>query len=240
MLKPVYICGDIHGNFGYLTFLLKQVKGSIVIQVGDFGIGFSTRKNDIYTLEQLNDKLIELDIILYTIRGNHDNKSFFTGEFQYSNLKLLKDYTVLNIEGLNYLFVGGAISIDRKLRTKDNDYWEDEVFILNESKLYNIKGIDVVITHSTPDFAYPIGFNSTVHHFASDDGSLLSDLTHERVLITKMFDILMLNNDIRNWYYGHFHTDYVGDFKGVDFHLMGINSIKEVIIRNRDDYSRYE
>jgi hypothetical protein len=33
-----------------------------------------------------------------------------------TNIKLIKDYTVLNLEGNNILFIGGAISVDRKSR----------------------------------------------------------------------------------------------------------------------------
>ncbi|NCW12503.1 MAG: VCBS repeat-containing protein [Chitinophagia bacterium] len=36
------------------------------------------------------------------------NPDFFNGNYNYSNLKLLKDYTILNIDGHNFLFIGGA------------------------------------------------------------------------------------------------------------------------------------
>ena len=38
----------------------------------------------------------------FVVRGNHDNPAYFTGEFDTDNLKLLPDYTVVNVNGINF------------------------------------------------------------------------------------------------------------------------------------------
>ena len=82
-----------------------------MIQVGDFGAGF--RKDFLDDMLYLNDVLNEYNVTLYVIRGNHDDPKFFNGNHNWGNLKLLKDYTVLDLEGKKILLIGGAISIDR-------------------------------------------------------------------------------------------------------------------------------
>ena len=118
----ILVLGDIHGNFNYLKnqIIQKRISDCTIIQVGDFGIGFTHRDNDIATLESLNDFLIGHSITMLSIRGNHDDPSFFDGSVNYSNLKLIKDYTSLEIEGNGYLFIGGAISVDRTERIKES------------------------------------------------------------------------------------------------------------------------
>jgi UDP-2,3-diacylglucosamine pyrophosphatase LpxH len=87
-----------------------------------FSIGFTTPENDMRILEDLNEQLKKKNITMYAIRGNHDNPAFFKGDHILSNLKLLPDYTVLDLEGKKILLVGGAVSVDRVPRlTEMND-----------------------------------------------------------------------------------------------------------------------
>jgi calcineurin-like phosphoesterase family protein len=67
-------------------------------------------------LENLNKFLHEKDIFMIAIRGNHDNPEYFKGDYKFTNLHLVPDYTVLKLEGQNFLFIGWSISIDRKPR----------------------------------------------------------------------------------------------------------------------------
>ncbi len=232
MGKPIYVLGDIHGNIEFVKYHIETYSMSdcIIIQVGDFGIGFRSEVNENLTLKLLNKFSKLRNITMYAIRGNHDDPYYFGGKHISSNLILLKDYSVLELEGFNFLLVGGAISIDRKIRVKGKSYWEGELFVLDEQKLSDIKGIDVVITHNSPDFAFPIGLNDLVMHYAQNDVHLLTELPKERGLISKMYDILSLNNDIKKWYFGHFHTAKTQEINGIIFTALNINEFKEVIL----------
>ena len=103
------------------------------------------------------------------IRGNHDDPKFFDGTYNWSNIKLLPDYTVTVIEGKRILFIGGATSIDRLQRIPERSWWEGEIFNLDVDKLSLYEAIDIVVTHTAPKFAYPIGFNHLVMSFAAYD-----------------------------------------------------------------------
>ena len=232
MKKPIYLVGDVHGNFSSMKYHIEtySMTDCIIINVGDFGVGFTPEKNEALTLQMLNKFLRLRNITMYVIRGNHDDPHYFKGNHALSNLILLKDYSVLELEGIKFLLVGGAISIDRKIRTEGKSYWRDELFVLDEQRLSEIKGIDVVVTHNSPDFAFPIGLNDLVMHYAQKDVHLLTELPMERKLITKMYDILSVNSDIKKWYFGHFHTSNVQEINGVIFTALNINEFKEIIL----------
>ena len=118
-------------------------------------------------------------------------------------------------------------------------YWDDEAFILDEIKLKDIKNVDIVITHSAPEWCYPDnrpGFNDFVLSYAKHDPSLLTELKAERELISKMFKILKDNgNRIKKHFYGHFHkSEYT--LNGLTEHiLLGVNELQN--IDNRGNYN---
>lgn len=207
-MKNIVYIGDLHGNFDFIKWWLKahQIKNCTLIQVGDFGIGFKPNTEN-RILQSINEELSERESTLLVIRGNHDNPSYFDGKHDYEFIKFLPDYTTMEIDGLNHLFIGGALSIDRRVRTEGIDYWKNEGFVKDLDKISELKDIDVVVTHTAPNFVEPFGFNGIVAHYAENDPTLLEELTEERKLITEVFDTLWEKNNIQYHFYGHFHYD---------------------------------
>lgn len=240
-----YVIGDVHGNWNSMIRLIEQkdIKDCTMVQLGDFGVGFISERQDRANVQALNDRLAKLNIMMYVIRGNHDNPAYFDGSWEFSNLKLVKDYTVITVDGDDILLVGGAVSIDRKPRLKDmteaakynidkESYWYDENFVLDKKRAHEIKGCRYVITHTSPDFCWPDnknGFGPLVEHFILlGDTKLRDDLPLERRNLTKLYNILKENNVIEKWFYGHFHRTELTVKDGTDFHLLDINEIHEV------------
>lgn len=249
MKNNLLFLGDIHGNFNYVKWYIKahKIENCTIYQVGDFGIGFTTEFNDMNVLGDLNRFLNERNIQMYAIRGNHDNPKFFDGHLanHFDNLHLLADYTVIDVEGVKILGVGGAVSVDRVPRIREQDmykhdvtlYWDEEVFVLDEEKLRTFENIDIVVTHTAPEFCMPInkdGFGYLVENFAKEDPKLKDDLTEERRLLTKMCNILEEKNKPDFWFYGHFHRDWTNNIDGVNYRLLGINEVYQY--RNWKDY----
>jgi DNA repair exonuclease SbcCD nuclease subunit len=243
----VYV-GDIHGAWKTFKSLIDRYKlGNIeeityLIQVGDFGIGFNN-KSDLQTLEDLNIFFKERNIICIAIHGNHDDCSYFQGNHIYSNLMLVPDYTVMDIDDKKHLFVGGAVSIDRTWRLqKDQEaaaygssqrsYWFDELFVLDEEKLKDITGVEVVVTHTAPEWCYPDnrgGYGKFVEEWIPYDNSLTADLDAERIAMSKMFDILKQNgNWISSHLYGHFHSSSICMNGYCNHYLLDINEFREL------------
>jgi predicted phosphodiesterase len=236
--------GDTHGNNGYIKMVIQNLdyRDMDLIHVGDFGVGFVNINRERENLEALNDFMVDRGLTLHVIRGNHDAPRFFDGTFMYTNLKLHPDYTVLNIEGKNILLVGGAISIDRVPRREQNltyarmgtdtkFHWEDEKFMLDKVKLGGMRDINIVVTHTAPHYAKPFdqkGFwPPIVQQFIYDDPTLGDDLVVERNLLSEMYDILDKNNNIIDWFYGHFHQNMETIHRHTTFQMLGINEMRE-------------
>lgn len=244
--------GDIHRNFANLSYQIKtkNITNCTMIQVGDFGAGYVPGR-DIEILEDLNKFLSVYNVTMYVIRGNHDDPFFFKGNHIWSHLKLMPDYSQIEVDGHNILLVGGATSIDRNgslekmqiaasVGVNQPLYWFDEIFVLDEEKLKNIKGVDIVVTHTAPEWCYPDnrnGFSDFVKNFTDDDIYLLKDLTEERNLVTKMFNILKDNgNHIQKHFYGNFHKNMITVNGMTTHYLLGIGEMMEVDNYEENDY----
>lgn len=245
-MRILYL-GDLHGNFNVIHQYidLYDIKDAHIIQVGDFGVGFTTLEKEKRMLEMYHHKLVKRNVIVWAIRGNHDYKPYFDNDpFGFTNIKLVKDYTVLNLCDKNILCIGGAVSVDRTWRMTSNQkngihdgkdlksWWPDEVYDFNIEKLGQFRDIDIVVTHSAPDYC-PIdntfGFGPFVEGIIknNNDTELRTDLLVERNQLTQTFQILLENNDIKFHYYGHFHRSDTINMYGVKHRLLNVNELWE-------------
>ena len=226
----VQILGDIHGDFQKLYMKAMAVTDTTIIQVGDFGAGFKKRERFDEDMYDINKRLVKNNNQLLVIRGNHDDPAYFDGTYNFSNIEFLKDYTVRNIEGRNYLFVGGAISIDRIIRKSGVEYWPDEKFVLDLDKINAIdEDINVVIAHSSPSFCQPVHFNELVWWYVAQDPSLHNELLQERKDFEEMYNALKENgHTLEYWFNGHFHFNAEELIQDTNFILLTINQFYEL------------
>lgn len=232
-MRQTILLGDIHGTLNNILYFARTKRDLDIIQVGDFGMGFIKYDQDISNLLNINEFLEERNIHLYAIRGNHDNPMFFEGHHNYSNVHLLKDYEQMELNGKNFFFIGGGISIDRLPRIAEAksriSWWKDEKFVFDEVKLKEAKGIDIVITHSCPKFAFPFGVDAPiVNSFAKHDPTLKAELIAEREQISEAYEILKNNNNIKLWAYGHFHNSHKMNYDSTEFLLLDICEFYEL------------
>lgn len=209
--------GDIHGNFKFISYFCKtnNINNAIIVQVGDFGLGFEKEDIENKKLEYLNNYLFSNNILLISIRGNHDDPSYWSKQkLSYSNIILAQDYERIMLNDKVHLFIGGATSIDWMSRTLNRDYWSDEIITYNndiQKELENMLDIDVVVSHAAPRYVYPF--------FSKNENN-------DREIMTDIFNILLDKNNIKEHYYGHYHdskVSYIGETKHV---LLGINEVK--------------
>jgi DNA repair exonuclease SbcCD nuclease subunit len=245
--------GDTHGNWGNILWQVKQkgIKDTIIYHVGDIGVGFTTYENEMRTLEHYNEQFKKFNIVFYGIRGNHDDPHWFDGGIDMTNLKLLPDYTLLNLEGKGVLGVGGATSIDRNPRIAENEtnirhnklqrcWWPNEKFRLDEEEIdkLNPGTVDIVVTHTAPAFCWPRndnGFGFIVEQFAEHDGKLKTELLIERGDMNQLYNLLNKNHPLDKWFYGHFHRHEITLEGNTEFILLDINQMYEL-----KDYTDYE
>ena len=208
MSKPIYIVGDIHGKWDHLFLKIKasEIRNFTLIGVGDLGVGFLDADKQARQFDYINSFFGGKGIDFIGIRGNHDDPSYYDGSIDYSNFKLLPDYTSLTLNDKEFLFVGGAVSIDHKIRKEGVSYWADEKFILDHSK---IKRCDVLVTHSAPTWSGPFD-KSGISGWCDRDETLWDECLQER----KDHDVLIKLCGASRHYCGHFHTSYSVDFDG--------------------------
>lgn len=224
-MKPTLVVGDIHGEWDALFRKIGHLdlRDATLICVGDLGVGFKgSHAKEIRALEFANDFFASRDIQFLSIRGNHDNPAFFNGESQtFSHLRLIPDYHIETINDKKFLFVGGAISIDRTVRKQGVSYWKDEVFNLDHSKLQRC---DVLITHSAPTWNGPLEKNGMLANFCQKDPTLWDECMTER----KQHDILLKLSGAKRHYCGHFHEFSVVDFDDCVSTILDILQIAEI------------
>lgn len=244
--KKIYVTGDLHGKFDKLLYYLKcgNIANAVVIIAGDIGLGFESKSY--YTRlykKTLSGYLEDNDVTIVCLRGNHDDPNFFHGKKRLSYPKLISvpDYSVLmfydddkkNILRHAILCIGGATSIDRTHRmfydyemmekwgSKRRTYWEDEHPFYDEKTLDEIRGlrVDIIITHTAPSFAYP-NTKDKIGYWLLIDPSLDRDLSTERSIMDNIYNSLVADNNIKQWYYGHFHSTNESEVDGIKFRLL--------------------
>lgn len=236
MVRKLYSVGDIHGNFSNFEKTMGNSKNSDYILVGDVGLGFHSKEYYTEWFRDWNERLRNDGNVIYLIRGNHDDPSFWTEKkINFSNIILVQDYEVLRLKNKNILCVGGALSIDRKHRVEGVTYWKDEEFVYNEDLTNSFRDIDIVITHTAPEFCFPRGYDTKfLQSFYFYDTTLRTDLVVERIEMARMFqclnrgDIFGKPNKIFAWYYGHYHISKTEYHHDIMFRLCNINEIVEI------------
>ena len=215
-VKDVYFCGDIHGNFAELVLKMERykIKDSAVIILGDCGFGFENPGHYLHYYKKKLEKKLELyNNIILCIRGNHDDPRYFDDpEFipDIPRLKTLNSNTLLKVLRYNILCIGGAISIDRKDRIKENTkiksehpkcYWENEKIDFIDDVEDIPCRVDIVLSHTAP-----ISFDPPLFRNEWMDEKLWEDILESRNYLER------INSRIKpsRWYYGHFHKSYSG------------------------------
>lgn len=235
----IVIFGDIHGDLEDITTHAKKfdIRNSAYVGVGDFGVGFcGNEQKERNWLEYHNDIFKGRGNVIYTIRGNHDNPMYFDGNHNLSNIIFLSDYTVMPINEYNFLFIGGAISVDRKPnptlnhkgRRVGRSYWSDEGVVYDPEKINSItENVNVVVTHSAPNFCHPSDY-SNLNSWLKFDDELLADVTAERESLNSIYEQLLSNgHSIEKWFYGHFHNTYSSIIENTTFKLLDKNTFIE-------------
>ena len=222
--KPIFYIGDHHGDWKQLFWFANRVKleNCYLVSVGDSGIGFAPKPQQINDINSLNDKFEKLNIEFMSIRGNHDDPSYYSGDTKIalSHFELIEDYTVMEHDSKLFQFIGGATSIDRTMRKEGVSYWSGEGLNFNEDKLQKV---DVLITHTAPSWCFPQRFNEMVYSWAREDAYLLEELTDERAVMDRIFSVCRPSLHL----YGHFHSSRNEEINGCTHRLLGINEIWE-------------
>jgi UDP-2,3-diacylglucosamine pyrophosphatase LpxH len=219
----ILLLGDIHGNHSRLRYAIHkavQTDATAIIQVGDFGLfGNGDSAAGFYNICK------ESPIPVYFIEGNHDDCVRWVQYEEVSrvwpdaNLWYVPRGTVMELDGRTIAFMGGAASIDKDYRLRQNMHWDENENITPAQiarLLKNAEGkqIDLFITHCPPNSVIEEHFdNSNKLYFGvgldwtDPNQQIIEDLWHK--LGTPMV------------YSGHMHRR-VG---GVSYRILDIDEL---------------
>jgi hypothetical protein len=215
-----YLLGDHHCNYDDLIRALRRrgLRNCRLVHVGDGEEGYADSW-DHETPEQLDNAFASLDIEYLSIRGNHANPHVFDGSVNLPNFQLLPDYTRLELDGQSWLFVGGAISINRIDREPGKTWWSEEEMILDETRA---QPADVMVTHTGPSWLTPPR-NAMVDYYAAAEvaigtTTLKRELRNEADRHDRLFELARPHQ----WYFGHHHHSTILHHDGCIIRQLGL------------------
>ena len=211
MAKTRFV-GDTHGHKFELSLVLDNLPEDVtaVIQVGDMGVGFG--QGD-YWHE-------DLDLMLKAanarwIRGNHDNPKTCREMETW-----IRDGTVLN----DWMFVGGAWSIDYQWRTPGVSWWENEELSYDQLEqviaTYDTVRPRVMVTHDVP--------HSVATQLFFKEGRPLHGRPQYKTRTGSALDAMFSIHKPELWAFGHWHYDVDEVIDGTRFICLNELSYADV------------
>ncbi len=244
------VLGDVHRRWEDAAETIERagLRGRTIVQVGDFGLGFGDPARERRQLAMLGAALARRGNRLLVVRGNHDNPAIFREPVEVAGgaIRIVPDYALETVEGHDVLFVGGAISVDRKLRLAGRSYWPDEAFVLDLARLQalDLSRLHAVVTHTAPGIAPPAvdaqghpngprpdpppAFQAALRRLFERDEALADDIRAERVRLNALYDALRPRGPIPHWVYGHFHHHVSAVHDGTRFTMLGELQLLEI------------
>ncbi len=142
----IMVMGDVHGEWGKLYSLINNKKPGIILQCGDFG--YFPKFKDYHPHHIKNG-----DCKIYWCDGNHSDhdtlRKIKRTEIRPNIFYMRRGSTLTLPDVRTVLFMGGAESIDKHLRTPGIDWFPQEV--ISQVDFNNLPPedtkIDIVISH---------------------------------------------------------------------------------------------
>lgn len=221
----IIVAGDTHGRvdaFARIDAAARDLGVDHVVQVGDCGIAFSQGKNEsTYRYFAKRHRQGRVGPTWWTCGGNHDNYNWWNkARLEQGNPDVVKLAPGINwvqrgatitLEGVNYLFMGGAESTDRVWRQEGKSWWPEETPSYAEfsrfAEALETTQPDVVVTHDVP-------LRVQLYREGRDHQPTPRNLENALKLSGAKPPI---------WFFGHHHLNQEWDIDGTRFICAGLN-----------------
>lgn len=217
MHRHIYITGDKHGEFNSLLWFIEKhpflTKDDIIIILGDVGLNYYMDLSD--TVQK--GKLSKCPCTFVCLHGNHEQRpsEIFTYQKKYIDMLgcecwveeefpniLFPDDGLMTIDGIRFLVMGGAYSIDKHFRIAHGWNWfeteqmSDETMNRIRTLIKETNTFDYVLSHTCP-----LKFEPR-HLFIQglDQSKVDKRMEH-------FFDEVETLISYDTWFFGHFHAD---------------------------------
>ena len=248
-VSNVIVCGDIHGEFNEIVNKIcvqNKIQDSVIIIAGDCGFGFNKRDYYVNMYNKNSRRLEKSNNYILCVRGNHDDPEYYNyrGLFEKKRMMCVPDYSVIEVAGRTILCIGGAVSIDRKYRLREeirlnmhsttktkSVYWYSEMPVFDSMKLSDIIGrfvIDTVVTHTAPSFCEKQS-RAEIQNWLIKDEELLHDIKAERKVMDYIQAYLYAHSHpVNQWFYGHFHQSWHDEIDGIKYNMLDCLELREL------------
>lgn len=145
-MKKIIVTGDIHNDWGPLNSLINQKRPELVICCGDFGF-WPNLGRPFSQIKPKGAKILWCD-------GNHEDhwslRDRTTDELAPDIFYMPRGSTYTLDDGRTIMFMGGADSIDKIMRTEGVDWFREET--IQQRDLHDLPDVkvDIFITHTCP------------------------------------------------------------------------------------------
>lgn len=217
-MTKLLLAGDTHSDMRHLQKLCmkaRQFGAEAIVQLGDFGFVWSY--GDDFT--KVENVVSQFGLHLYFILGNHENYDRLAelgvdhtaSEMQHvtEHVTHLPRGFAWDVDGVRFMALGGAFSIDKGHRKPNTEWWPEETITdadVNRS-IANGK-VDVLLTHDAPQLPHALEMYMTSngmvlamggHGYKIDSASRSNRLAVTAVM--QAVDPFLL-------VHGHFHHAY--------------------------------
>lgn len=174
----ILMLGDTHGDRGAIKYAHEICKSegiNTVMQVGDFGYWPGEHGHDTFT-EYVSRKATPLGVTWYWLDGNHENfdaleknvdmtsrvpvsirVGFGYQELDFPNVFYCPRGSTWIWDGVTFMAMGGAYSVDKEYRTPHVSWWPQERITLDDvDRAKKTDKVDVLLCHDAPEGACPI------------------------------------------------------------------------------------
>ena len=181
-----------------------RYNNSVIIFTG--GSGFGTKNEGFFEdiLGKLNEALSKNNANALFVRGAMDDPSFFNEhKLDFSNIKLVEDYSLIKFKGFNILCIGGGVSIDRQWKLEQGKrlgktmYFTKEKSTFNKEELDNILkeyNVACVVTSEAPTFVPPDMESIKASKWTVSDKNLMKDVISQRLIMDSIYNEFILND----------------------------------------------
>lgn len=221
----VAYAGDWHANrhwaVGAIEFARKE-GAEVIVHLGDYGYDFTPSFRNAVEIA-----LSQAHIDLWFVDGNHEN---FTWLYQqpiaeHGRRRISQHVHHLprgyrwEWDGVRFLAMGGAYSVDRRWRQLNYSWWLEETITDKQVEEASIDSpVDVLVSHDCPSGVTIPGLSANAHRFPQLD-ILRSEENRDQ--LRKVVDAVQPH---QIWH-GHYHVwhDTLADFGYGQVGVRGLN-----------------
>ena len=214
----VAVLGDVHGNTTAVLRAVDIAKNhtNFIIQVGDYWL---------YNKSSVEKRLSENGMKMLFIPGNHEDWNFLNEVSDSEKLTRISDsifYAPIGSRAVMgdkiVLFAGGAVSVDKSLRTPGYDWFPDETIKYKQAiDIVNDGNADIVFSHDCHSSSSVLNdhLDNSVKYF---DNSVYKESDNHR----EMVEFIVRGVNSKCVIHGHYHYNYTSVDDGIKTYGMNM------------------